>query len=223
MEARGGPQRIPRPANAREGSPPPWADLEASKRRLTLDQVRTAVAALRRPRRSPLEGTGVRASAVLIPLYELDGEVYVVLTRRAWHLRSHQGEVSFPGGAVEPGESHRAAALRESFEETRLPPGDVEVIGELDHLQTVTSLSYIVPFVGALRSRPELSANPDEVDKILHVPLSELLLPEVFREERWGLAPLDHTLCFFELHGDTVWGATAHMLCELLAVLTRGC
>jgi len=128
--------------------------------------------------------------------------------------------VSFPGGAVEPGESHREAALRESFEETAMKPDEVELIGELDHLQTYTSRSYIVPFVGVLPGRPELVPSPDEVEKILHVPLDELLLPEIFREEHWGLAPLDRPLYFFELYGDTVWGATAFMLHDLLTKVT---
>lgn len=162
----------------------------------------------------------MRASAVLVPLYEEKGDVFVVLTRRAQHLRSHQGEVSFPGGAVEAGETHWDAARRESFEETALPAGDVELIGELDHLQTYSSRSYIVPFVGVVPTRPDLVANPEEVEKILHVPLDELLLPETYREENWGLTPLDHRLYFFELYGDTVWGATAFVLHNLLSLVT---
>lgn len=220
-DGRGGPQFIPRPPGVKEGGPPPWASLPAERRHVTMAMVRAALRDSGRPRPSPLEGTGIRASAVLAPLYESDGEVFVVLTRRAQHLRSHQGEVSFPGGAVESGESHREAALRESFEETGMKPGDVEIIGELDHLKTYTSRSYIVPFVGELAARPELAANPDEVEKILHVSLDELLVPDIFREEHWGLAPLDRPLYFFELVGDTVWGATAFMLHNLLALATR--
>lgn len=185
-----------------------------------MDRLRAALRNGEAPRPSPIEGTGVRGSAVLAPVYEDRGEAFVVLTRRAWHLRAHQGEVSFPGGAVEPGESHLGAALRESFEETGLVADHVELIGELDHLQTYTSRSYIVPFVGALSQRPELVANPGEVDKILHVSFDELLLPETFHEEHWGLAPLDRPLFFFELHGDTIWGATAFMLYDLLVKVT---
>lgn len=218
---RGGPQFIPRPPGVKEGGPPPWAALPPDRRHVTIEMVRTALRNSGPPHPSPLEGTGARASAVLAPLYEADGEVFVVLTRRAQHLRSHQGEVSFPGGAVEAGESHREAALRESFEETGMKPTEVEIIGELDHLQTYTSKSYIVPFVGELAARPDLSANPGEVEKILHVSLDELLVPDIFREEQWGLSPLDRPLYFFELAGDTVWGATAFMLHNLLALATR--
>jgi len=186
----------------------------------TLPAIREALARADTPRPSRLEGTGVRASAVLAPLYEHDGEVHVVLTRRAQHLRSHRGEVSFPGGGQDPGEDLRTTALREAHEETRLDPTSVEIIGELDHLETVTSRSYITPYVGALPARPELEPNPSEVEKILHVRLLDLVGPAVFREERWGLPPLDRPIYFFEVVGDTIWGATAFMLRNFLALVT---
>lgn len=183
-------------------------------------QALAASAATSAPRLSRLEGTGVRASAVLAPLYEQDGEVFVVLTRRAQHLRSHRGEVSFPGGGQDPDEDLLETALRESREETAMDTASIEVIGELDHLETVMSRSYIVPFVGALPGRPALTANPDEVELILHVSLDELLADDVYHEERWGLPPLDRPLIFFEIEGDTIWGATGAMLRNLLAIAT---
>lgn len=172
------------------------------------------------PRRSPLEGAGVRGSAVLLPIYETDdGGLNIVLTRRSARMRSHSGEVSFPGGGQDPGETFFETAVREAYEEIDLTD-PVEVVGELDHLQTVTSRSFIVPIVGLLPRRPTLTPNPDEVDYVIDVPVAEFLLDEVYREERWGLPPLDRPLYFFELYGDTVWGATAYMLRNLLAVGT---
>ena len=219
---RPGPQVIPRPANARLGDPAPWAGLPDERRHPSLDHVRRVLADAPTPRRSALEGTGTRPSAVLAPLYPDGDDVVVVLTRRAQHLRAHRGEVSFPGGACDPGDDDlRATALREAFEEVQLDPSAVAIIGELDHLQTVTSRSYIVPFVGELAGRPELVASPDEVESILHVPLSELLADGVYHEERWGLPPLEHPIHFFELDGDIVWGATAAMLRNFLTWLTQ--
>src|SRR5439155_8384135 len=126
-----------------------------------------------------------------------------------------------------PGESLVNAALREAHEEVGLDPATVEVLGELDHLTTITSRSFIVPFVAVLPDRPSLVPNPGEVDAVLHVPVAELLLDDVYREERWPFVtrpawfPPDvpftpgadlRPIFFFELVGDTIWGATAAML-----------
>lgn len=149
----------------------------------------------------------------------------MILTRRAWSLRAHRGEVSFPGGRQEPGETLLETARREAAEEISLTD-DFEVLGELDHLTTLQSNSFISPLVVALPGRPTLTPSPAEVEAILQVPLAELLLPEVFREERWPIFGVERSICFFELVGDTVWGATAAMLRQLLglatATLTRG-
>jgi len=175
----------------------------------------------------------VRPSAVLAPFYEQDDELWVVLTRRSWELRSHRGEVSFPGGALDPGENPIDGALREAKEEIDLDPSTVEVLGELDHLMTVSSRSFIVPLVGLLSHPPHLTPSPSEVDAVLHVPVRELLLDDVYREERWTFSvppswappeavtlggPMERPIFFFELVGDTLWGATAAMLRHLLAL-----
>lgn len=217
---RGGPQHIPRPPGTRTGPPPAWAALPPELRRPSLDQVKAALERSGSPKRSPVEAVTRSASAVLAPLYEHDDDVYVVLTRRAWHLRAHKGEVSFPGGRQDPGETLWETALREATEEIALDPTHVECAGELDHLSTVTSRSFIVPYVGVLPERPALVPSEAEVDAILHVPLSELLDPAHYRLERWGLPGVDRPIHFFELVGDTVWGATGTMLVDLLNRLT---
>lgn len=156
---------------------------------------------------------------MLAPLYDHDGEVHVILTRRAQHLRSHHGEVSFPGGGQEAGEDLWATALREAWEEIALEASSVEPIGELDHLSTRTSGSFIAPFVGALPGRPrELVPDSSEVERILHVPLSELLADGVFREELWRWEGAERPIFFFEVVGDTIWGATAAILHNLLSL-----
>jgi 8-oxo-dGTP pyrophosphatase MutT (NUDIX family) len=159
-----------------------------------------------------------RHSAVLIALADGPDGAEVVLTRRSKHLRNHRGEVAFPGGRTDPGETPVQAALREAWEEVLLDPGLVHVVGELDHLSTVASGSHIVPIVGRLAAPPELRPGTSEVDRVFAVPLAELLSERTYREERWGTPPLDRTIHFFELHGDTVWGATARMLLQLLTI-----
>lgn len=221
---RGGAQVIPRPLNARPGGPAPWAGLPSDRRRPRLADVRAALAAAGPAHRSERELLPEidRASAVLAPLYEVDGELHVILTRRTWNLSSHQGEVSFPGGRQDEGEDLWETALREAREEIDLDTAAVECIGELDHLATVTSRSFIVPYVGALpEGRPDTVANPYEVGAVLHVPVAELLDPAIFREERWTFPwAEDRPIFFFELVGDTVWGATGAMLRQLLGLVT---
>lgn len=170
--------------------------------------------------RSPREGEVTRASAVLAPLYVEGGEVHVILTRRSAALRVHGGEVSFPGGRQEPGEDLPTTARREALEEIGLDPASVRIIGELDHLTTITSDSFIVPYVGVLPARPAVVVNRGEVDAVLNVALTELLDPANYREERWDLWGTERPIFFFELEGDTVWGATAAMLRQLLGFLT---
>lgn len=220
-QVRGGPQHIPRPPGTTLGDPAPWADLPAEDRRPSIADIRAAMARARPPAISPVERAGARSSAVLAPLYHHDDEVWIVLTRRSWMLRSHTGEVSFPGGRQEPGEDLWATAIRETEEEIGLHPDLVEPVGELDHLATVSSGSAIIPFVGILAGgRPELVPAEAEVDAILHVPLSELLEPENYRQERWRIAGTERPIHFFELVGDTVWGATGSMLVDLLRRIT---
>ena len=210
---RGGPQRIPRPENWTPGNPAPW--LHATE--INLDTLERRLLT----RTSGYQLTGApppkRHSAVLIALYS-DPEPTVVLTRRTQQMRAHSGEVSFPGGGQDPGESLWDTACREAREEIQLDTTLARRIGELDHLTTVSSQARIVPYVARLSQPPSMTANPDEVDEIVLVSLSELLLPEVYREERWQWpgSNQQRPIYFFDLFGDTVWGATANLLRQLL-------
>lgn len=219
-QGRGGPQLIPRPDLWTPGGPAPWATAKSPSGLIVPDRARQVLPAGRLGRESPVKVLGAGASAVLIALYSERSEMHVVLTRRAQTLRTHRGEVSFPGGRAEPGEDPVTTAIREANEEIGLLPSVVEPLGELDHLTTITRSSYIVPVVGLLPERPEGEMNPAEVEKILHVSLSELMEPGVYREEQWGSPGMSRPVYFFELEGDTVWGATAALLRQLLAVLT---
>lgn len=190
--------------------------------RFTSDDVRAALASVGPPVETPrFAEPGRIGAAVLAAVYDQGGEAWVILTRRTAQLRSHSGEVSFPGGRQERGESLLQTARRESLEEIALTQ-HVDFVGELDHLSTISSGSAIVPFVGVLEAPPKsLTANPTEVDEILRVPLARLLDPQVFRSEVWQLpGGIEHPIFFFDLDEDTVWGATAAMLRQLLGFLT---
>jgi 8-oxo-dGTP pyrophosphatase MutT (NUDIX family) len=229
MAGRGGQQRIPRPPNARPGGPAPWAHLPPDERRLSLDDLRTACAILRAPTR-PVVPPTARAAAVLVPIFEEAGEARVILTKRPETMPSHQGEIAFPGGKLEEpvDASLRDAALREAREEIGLDPGLVDVVAELDSLTTVMGRFVLTPFVGLLPAgRPVLTPDPTEVVRVFDVALSELLDDVAYREERWDVsaslgpeAGMDRPIHFFELAGETVWGATARILVDLLGHLT---
>lgn len=216
-------QHIPLPPGARTGPSAPWYDLASGELRYDTTDVLDAFADKGPPAQSLREVVpGRPGAAVLAAIYDdEDGEAWVILTRRTLALRAHSGEVSFPGGRQELGETFEQTARRETAEEIALHD-DVRFVGELDHLSTMTSDSVIVPFVGVLEGPPEeLRPNPDEVDAILHVPLRRLLDPTVFRSEMWPMPDgTAYPVFFFDLDEDTVWGATAAMLRQLLGFLT---
>jgi 8-oxo-dGTP pyrophosphatase MutT (NUDIX family) len=169
-----------------------------------------------------------RPAAVLVPIFEESGEARIILTKRPETMPSHQGEIAFPGGKLEPGvdATLQAAALREAHEEIGLDPRLVEVVAELDSLTTVAGRFLLTPFVGLVEGRPMLSPHATEVVAVFDVAISELLDDAAYREERWDipeeLGPEggDRAIHFFELPGETVWGATARILVGFLEHLT---
>ncbi len=206
----GGRQIVPRPENWAEGPGPPWQPGAAAP----LDRVLDVVPGHDGPLLPAFPGA--RHSAVLIVLHDGDDGPEVLLTRRSWDLRHHRGEVSFPGGRMDPGESALDTALREANEEVGLDPDVVDVRGELEHLNTVVSRSYIVPKVATVDRRPELTAQESEVERVMWVPLAELTRADTYRTEVWGAHGVERVLHFFHLDDETIWGATGHMLVDLL-------
>ena len=223
-EQRGGKQRIPRPENFRPGRPAPWGSLDPARRRFTLDEVRARLA-LYPPVAGPIPWSeNATAAAVLVPLFESDGEVSVVLTRRPETMPSHQGEIAFPGGKHDAAVDTdlRATALREAQEEIGLDPASVEIVARLEGLPTAAGAFTIAPFVGFIADEPELVPDPREVARVFSVPLSELMAEDVFREEVWDTWRMDLDIQFYELVDETVWGATARILTGFLAHLVTG-
>jgi len=158
-----------------------------------------------------------RAAAVLVPLFMVDGEVGVVLTQRTAHLRRHSGQVSFPGGAWEPGDATlRDTALRESYEEVGLDPNDVDVLGAMDDVPTVGSDYMVRPYVAQIPHPYEFVPDPQEVDRIILPPLDLFADGTRRREELRERDGVVYHVFFFDFEGAVVWGATARMLVSLV-------
>jgi 8-oxo-dGTP pyrophosphatase MutT (NUDIX family) len=158
-----------------------------------------------------------RAAGVLVPLFVVDGEVGVVLTQRTAHLRRHSGQVSFPGGAWEPGDATlRDTALRESFEEIGLDPAVVDVLGAMDDVPTVGSDYMVRPYVAQIPHPYEFVPDAEEVDRILLPPLDLFADETQRREELREREGVTYHIFFFDFEGAVVWGATARMLVSLV-------
>lgn len=180
--------------------------------------------ALRSALLDPAEAEGMRApgrieAAVLIPVYGWPRDPGLLLTERKGHLRRHAGEISFPGGRRDPGESLADTALREAEEEIGLARGRVELLGALPPVGTLVTGYKIHPFVGAIGPPEELGleANPDEVATLLSSSVQELVAGRERRRVPASRIPLRTDT--FTVSGKLVWGATARILSILLGRL----
>ena len=157
--------------------------------------------------------SGVRA-AVLVPIYEEDGRLRVIMTQRPEDMRSHPGDVVFPGGMIEPGDTDPiACAIREASEEVGLPARNVvEILGGLSPVHTRSVTMKIVPVVARVERPAELVPQPGEVAAIFEPSIDELLDDDAWRTTDWG----GRTMWFYEFPDAVLWGATAFMVRDLL-------
>jgi 8-oxo-dGTP pyrophosphatase MutT (NUDIX family) len=244
------PQVIPRPSTWLPGAPAPWAGLPAAQRTgIGIDRVLEALDGLAQLGPVPagigaaevfdpailvnetnlLAAPGINA-AVLVAIFEEEGEARLILTRRSSGLRTHKGEVSFPGGRLDAGEGPADAALREAHEEVGLDPARVTTVGWIHPVMTMVSASLILPVIATVAERPQLMVSPVEVDRAFDVSLAELAEPGIFHEERWripgrtipGTDDNAFAVRFFEVAGEMIWGATARMLYEFISIVVTG-
>lgn len=160
-----------------------------------------------------------RRAAVLVLLYPLEGATGFVLTLRQKALKAHSGQVSLPGGRIDPGETPTQAALREGWEEVGVPPDAPDVLGALTDLYIPPSDFTVTPIVAALPERPDFRHQRAEVAVVIEVPLPLLLDADLRTEAVWSLHGRNVRVPYFELEGYEVWGATAMMLAEFAAVV----
>ena len=156
---------------------------------------------------------------MLALLFPDAGRATLILTQRHEDLPDHPGQISFPGGQREEDETLREAALREAKEEISLETEGVEVLGELSPLYIPPSGFCVYPFVAALDYPPDLHPGEAEVEAILRVPVHTLLKSTAAVREEWLLQDRLVSVPFFAVKEHQIWGATAMILAELLALI----
>lgn len=159
------------------------------------------------------------AAAVLLLMYEHEGEIFVIFQRRSEQVRDHKGQISFPGGARDPEDVDLlSTALRETHEEIGVLPGDVDILGRLDDMTTISNFR-ITPFVGWLRRYPYTwSFSDEEVAYLIEAPLHTLLDPDTLIPDRRSINGRDYVFPSYQVGEDLIWGATARMLTNFLDV-----
>lgn len=199
---------------------------------LTIEQVRTAMrkplpgiraqvtmAPRPRPLRPP-DGSTPRQAGVLLLLYPASGPLHLALTVRTADLDYHAGQVALPGGGWEEGDGTLLdTALREAGEELGIVTDELEVLGPLTPIYIPPSHNLVHPFVACMPRRPSFRPDPKEVAELLEVPLSLFLDPSIHREEEWELPAGRVCVPYYAIGPHKVWGATAAILAEFLALL----
>ena len=163
----------------------------------------------------------ITPAAVLVPIVERPEGMTILLTRRTAHLRSHAGQISFPGGKSEPHDtSAEDTALREAEEEIGLPRERVEIIGRLGQRTTGTGF-HVTPVVGLIEPTVELVPDPGEVETIFEVPLPFVLDPDNHRIETRLIKGLERQFYVMPYNGHYIWGLTARLLVALRNTLGK--
>ena len=166
----------------------------------------------------------VRKSSVMVLLLPPDNSDHdkdsleLLLTLRSDKIEPHGGQISFPGGKAESGESEEENALRETEEETGITPSKIHLLGRLTNLYVFRSNNDVQPVVGYCTERPSFTPDPIEVAEIFTVPLSHLADPQRKRHEQWQLHNQPYTIPYWRIHRVPLWGATAMMLGEFMQI-----
>lgn len=173
----------------------------------------------RHGRRPGLFPEDARVAAALLLIYPREAEPSLLLTKRSAALPQHRGQVSLPGGAVDPGETIEQAALREAAEEVGLAPDGIQVLGRLSPMHIPVSGFVLHPVVAASECRPSVHVASGEVERLIEVRVRDLIDPSRHRRTVRVRDGFEFEMPYFDVDGEEVWGATAMVLAEFSAIL----
>ena len=166
-----------------------------------------------------LDPPDFKHSAVLMPIIYEEDQLKFILTKRADTLKHHKGEISFPGGKQEePDKDLIETALRETTEEIGVRADQVEILGRLDDLFTITKY-IITPFIGTIHGKVEYISNDAEVAELLHVPLELFLTKEKFKEKSWVRNGRNYPLYYYYWGDYEIWGATGYIINQFIELV----
>ena len=177
---------------------------------ITLNQIKQTLNQFQ-PKKLPLQDE--KPGAVLVPLFQRNGEIFILFTKRSEDLPTHKGQISFPGGKKEEQDhSLLATALRETNEEIGIPISEVEIFGELDQIKTVTSNFLLSAYVGQIKYPFRLTINTQEVQEIIEIPFEFFTIEENWQSKTFHLQEGPVETWFIRYQQHTVWGATAQLM-----------
>lgn len=164
------------------------------------------------------EDEGIPASVLLL-LYPFDGGWFFFLTKRSQDVEHHKGQISFPGGVVEKNESKMNAAIRETNEEIGVDKDVIKIIGSLTPFYIPVSNFHIFPYVGWTEEKPHTKVQDTEVKRVFSVSINDLVLERNLKIKEDFFSKKSVTVPYFDLNGETVWGATSMILSEFKFIL----
>ncbi len=170
-------------------------------------------------RRFVSKGRHKNSSVMLLLFPDEFSEINLFFTLRSDKLTTHKGQISFPGGASEPGETAIQTAFRETYEEIGVSEDKIEFIGYLSQLFVPPSNSLIQPIVCFCEEKPTLKLNPDEVSELFALPIETFFKSELLVREKWNIEGWLVDVPFWNVHLTPLWGATAMILQEFLDLI----
>jgi len=185
-----------------------------------IKRVSAELGLMAQPKVTPRAGQPLVRAGVLLPLFCKDGSYHILFTRRTDKVKRHKGEISFPGGIYDATDSDLSAtALREAHEEVGLKPEDVQLLGALDEVMTLTDF-IVSPFVGLIPFPYAFVPSVEEIEEIIILPLAGFLKEGVLSEEDWTYQDKTATVYTYHCGRHIIWGATAKILRQFLNLIT---